>query len=228
MQLQLFTSSGEICLKTDSHSFLYARLLHYVEGTPYYPLLVTLKEDFQVVHNDLSAMLDRMATDIKNTRDELCVVPQFTAPPDQLIRVTILGKKLLLAVRLPLHSQLLQLHYLYLDISKASEDKCDLLVFLVPTLTAIQFRILKLLKDVPDGIDKDHLEDALTREYQRLSHLEIVPEEIKRQFNQDVAKLKREGAITESIALLKKWDLLHEDIIGRRVVATKKLLLVQL
>jgi len=228
MQLQVFTSKGEICLKTDPQSFPYARLLRCVEGTPYYPLLVSLEKDFWVAHNDLSAILDCAATDIKHLREELRAAPQFDAPRDQLIEVPILGEKLLLAVRFPLHAQLLQLRYLYVDIRKASEDNCDLLIFLVPPLTSIQFRMLKLLKEAQDGLAIEHLQDALTQEYQRLSHLEIVTEELRQQFNHDVANLSREGAITESIVLLLKWDLLQEDIKERRLVATKKLRLIQL
>lgn len=228
MELQVFSSKGEICLKTEPHSFLYDQLLRYVEGTPYYPLLVSLEKDFQVAHSDLSALLDRVAADIKHLREELRALPQFDAPRDQLIELMILGEKLLLAVRFPPHAQLLQLHYFYLDIRKASEDNCDLLIFLIPALTSIQFRMLKLLKDATDGLDIEHLQAVLNREYQRLSGMEIVTEEIKQRFNQDVADLNREGAIAESIAVLLKWDLLHEDVMRRRIVATRKLRLIQL
>jgi hypothetical protein len=228
MQLQLFMSKGEICLKTDSHSPLYTRLLRYVENTPYYPLLASLEKDFEITHNDLSTILDYAVSDIKHLKDEFRTLPQLDAPRDQLIEVTILDEKLMLAVRLPLHTQLLQLHYLYLGIRKAYDNGCDLTVFLVPALTSLQFRILNLLQDTSEGLDTDHLQDALIEEYQRLSHMEIVTEELKQQFDQDLAKLNREGTIAESIILLQKWDLVYEDVGGRRIVATNKLRFIQL
>jgi hypothetical protein len=145
-----------------------------------------------------------------------------------LSEVTILGQKTFLYPKFPLHGQLVRLHELFVGLAKAANAKLGLDIFVIPVFNSLQFRLVKALKKAPAGIAAADLPQILLREYARLSRLDVISDELKSSFENDVRELKNTAVLEANLAILKSWHLIRQMEPGRKILPTQKLLQIDL
>jgi len=228
MKVQIIDDVGEICLKTIQQSLLYEKLLEYVKGTVYHSSFARTEDGFRITCEDLLPILDVMAGDIRNLREELRSTPEPAIPRNWLSKVTVLGEVVLLYPVLPSHSLLMELHELYLAFEKAATGGRDLVVYFIPPLTSNQYRLLRVLRESLGGVELSRLEQTIKEEYQRLLGVDVVDEGLRADFEKAMLEFSTNTLLDEDIPFLKKRGLLGEDPGGKKLVATEKLRLVQI
>jgi hypothetical protein len=226
MEIQAFNDNEDLCFRTNPGEFIYQRFLAYVDGSPLHEFFLQLDQDFMMSLSDQATLLARISEEIETYKERLRSLPPVDLPRDHLTAVTIKDEQFFLYPLSDVHRELMQLGRLFTDISETLEQKSVLRVFIVPTLTSIQFRLLTILKRT-GGIERRDLEAALVKDYQRLIQSEIVTAELRAEFERDVFSLKEGPVIEESLQTLIASRLIEPDV-EESLTPTQKLLLVRI
>jgi hypothetical protein len=226
MEVQMFRTSGEICISAPVHGFLYSRLAQYVSDTQHVDHLQRLDSDFEMNRSEVGLLIERMEADLRQMIRELRLRPTPDFPHSHLVKLTLFGETVHLYPRLQPDADVLALHNALTELVKAEQEGGILTVHVIPTLPSIQYRLLHALKRVPRGMPRDRLKDAVIAEYDRLLTLGELPSELRRELTADRDAVT-DATVRDATEVLSRWNLLTTDP-GDETMATEKLRRIKL